>query len=231
MRRADRLFQIVQTLRTGRLTRARDLAERLEVSERTIYRDVADLMKSGLPIDGEAGVGYVMRAGYDLPPLMFTAEEIVALTTGARMVRAWGGAGMARGAESALEKITSVLPDALRDRAEGVSVHAIAKPDMTDEVRAVIDRLEAAVNDSLRIEMDYTDEAGHRTTRAVRPLGLWYWGQVWTLVAWCELRRAFRMFRLDRIRRAEAAGRFDPEPGQTLTDFYAAELARRCADT
>ena len=96
MRRADRLFQIVQKLRRGKLTTARDLAQWLEVSERTIYRDIADLMKSGLPIDGEAGLGYLMREGYDLPPLMFTEDEIVALRAGVEMVRAWGGTGMAR---------------------------------------------------------------------------------------------------------------------------------------
>ena len=110
MRRADRLFQIVQLLRGGRLTTAARLAERLEVSERTIYRDIADLQASGVPVDGAAGVGYVLRDGFDLPPLMFTRDEIVALVAGARMIRAWGGASMARGAEEALVKIAAVLP-------------------------------------------------------------------------------------------------------------------------
>lgn len=108
---ADRLFQIVQYLRGGRLVTAAMLAERLEVSERTIYRDIADLQSSGVPTDGEAGVGYLMRDGYDLPPLMFTRDEVVALVAGARLIRAWGGAGMARAAEEALTKIGSVLPD------------------------------------------------------------------------------------------------------------------------
>jgi predicted DNA-binding transcriptional regulator YafY len=99
MRRADRLFQIVQYLRGGRLLTADDLAQRLEVSRRTIYRDIADLMSTGVPIDGEAGVGYIMRSGYDVPPLMFTNDEIAALVTGARMLRAWGGLDMAIAAE------------------------------------------------------------------------------------------------------------------------------------
>jgi predicted DNA-binding transcriptional regulator YafY len=99
MRRADRLFQIVQHLRGGRLVTAAKLANHLEVSERTIYRDIADLQSTGVPIDGEAGVGYIMREGFDLPPLMFTRDEIVALVAGARMTRAWGGAAMARAAE------------------------------------------------------------------------------------------------------------------------------------
>jgi predicted DNA-binding transcriptional regulator YafY len=111
MRRAERLFRIIEKLRPGRLTTARDLAASLEVSERTIYRDIAHLIGSGLPIEGEAGVGYLMREGYDLPPVMFSEEEMVALTAGARMVAAWGGSSMARGAESALEKIAAVVPE------------------------------------------------------------------------------------------------------------------------
>ncbi len=111
MRRADRLFQIVQSLRGGRLVTARQLSERLEVSERTIYRDVADLVGSGVPVEGEAGVGYILRDGFDLPPLMFTRDEIVALVAGARLIRAWGGQDMARAAEEALVKITAFLPE------------------------------------------------------------------------------------------------------------------------
>jgi predicted DNA-binding transcriptional regulator YafY len=121
MRRADRLFQIVQYLRGGRLLTAQMIAERLEVTKRTIYRDVADLIGSGVPIEGEAGVGYVMRAGYDLPPLMFNSEEIVALVAGAGMIRAWGGASVAA-AEGALVKIEAVLPDEARARAASVPV-------------------------------------------------------------------------------------------------------------
>ena len=108
MRRADRLLQIVQYLRGGRLTTAQMLADRLEVSERTIYRDIATLQSTGVPIDGEAGVGYVMDEGYDVPPLMVTRDEIVALVAGARMLKAWGGAAMAHGAEEALVKISEV---------------------------------------------------------------------------------------------------------------------------
>ena len=100
MRRADRLFQIVQYLRGGRLVTAAQLAGRLEVSERTVYRDIVDLKSTGVPIDGEAGVGYIMREGFDLPPLMFNRDEITALVAGARLVRAWGGLEMARAAEA-----------------------------------------------------------------------------------------------------------------------------------
>lgn len=220
MRRADRLFQIVQYLRGGRLVRARQLAEWLEVSERTIYRDIADLQASGVPIEGEAGVGYILRDGYDLPPLMFTRDEIVALVAGARLIRAWGGAAMARAAEEALIKIDAVLPDRLRMRSSEVEIHAIA-PEMTPVVQERIDLLEAASTDRKCLEIAYLDADGQPSERVIRPLGLWFWGKVWTLVAWCELRRDFRMFRLDRIKTLTETGEvFRNEPGKTLRDFY-----------
>ncbi len=220
MRRADRLFQIVQYLRGGRLVRARQHAEWLEVSERTIYRDIADLQSSGVPIDGEAGVGYILRDGYDLPPLMFSRDEIVALVAGARLIRAWGGADMARAAEEALIKIDAVLPDKARTRSNQVEVHAFA-PEMTPEVRERIDRLEEAADLRKRLTLAYLDASEAKTDRTVRPLGLWFWGKVWTLVAWCELREDFRMFRLDRIAgMTETGDTFRPEPGTTLRDFY-----------
>lgn len=221
MRRADRLFQIVQYLRGGRLWTAQMLAERLEVTKRTVYRDVADLIGSGVPIEGEAGVGYVMRAGYDMPPLMFNAEEIVALVAGARMIRAWGGAQMAAAAEEALIKIEAVLPEEARARATAVPVHALYAPDLSAEVRVLIDRVEAAADGRIRLDLDYADKTGASSRRVIRPLGLWFWGKVWTVVGWCELRNDFRMFRLDRIKGIEEAGPFKPAKGQTLRDFYA----------
>lgn len=230
MRRADRLFQIVQYLRGGRLVTAETLADRLEVSKRTIYRDVADLIGSGVPIEGEAGVGYVMRQGYDVPPLMFTHEEIVALVAGARMIRAWGGAGMAAAAEEALVKIGAVLPDAARARADAVQVHALHISGLTDAARTNIDRIEDAANRHIRLDMRYADEKGAASERVIRPLGLWFWGKVWTIIAWCELRQDFRMFRLDRIVGMEEAGPFRPESGQTLRDFYATEAYRTRKD-
>lgn len=226
MRRADRLFLILQYLRGGRLTTADNLAARLEVSRRTIYRDVADLMAAGVPIDGAAGAGYLLRDGFDLPPLMFTRAEITALVAGARLIRAWGGAEMALAADEALVKIAAVLPAAERARAEAVPVHAIPRPAMTDALRTLIDRIEAAVDGHLRLTIAYRDEKGQVTTRCLRPLGLWFWGDVWTLVAWCELRCDFRMFRLDRIADCTSNGPFRPERGQTLRDFWASEAWR-----
>ncbi|MCI4663687.1 MAG: YafY family transcriptional regulator [Neomegalonema sp.] len=227
MRRADRLFQIVQHLRGGRSMTAATLAERLEVSERTIYRDIADLKACGVPIDGEAGVGYLMRDGFDLPPLMFSRDEIAALVAGARIVRAWGGVEMARAAEEALVKITAVLPAGGKRQAEQVAIDAW--PGALSEVdRRRLDQVESAIEHRLKLELAYSDADQRATQRTVRPLGLWFWGQVWLLVAWCELRSEFRMFRIDRMRRAELGAAFKPERGRTLADYYHMIEAEGC---
>ncbi len=226
MRRADRLFQIVQYLRGGRLWTADQIAARLEVTRRTVYRDMADLMASGVPIEGAAGVGYLMRDGYDLPPLMFTHDEIVALVAGARMIRAWGGAQMALAAEEALTKINVVLPDAARARADAVQVHAITRTDLSDATRALLDQIEAASNARHRLILSYRDDVGAQTARTIRPFGLWFWGSVWTCVAWCELRDDFRMFRVDRMADVRVGDRFRPEPGRSLRDFLARDVQK-----
>jgi len=196
------------------------LGERLEVSERTIYRDIADLQSTGVPIDGEAGVGYIMREGFELPPLMFTRDEIVALVAGARMVRAFGGAAMARAAEEALIKISTVLPENERARISKTEIHT---PNWVvgDTDRITIDALERAIEGRDVLRMEYRDESGRGTERDIRPLGLWFWGKVWTLIAWCELREDFRAFRIDRIATVAPSGRtFKPERGKQLADFY-----------
>lgn len=231
MRRADRLYRLVELLRGGRLTTARRLAERLEVSERTVYRDMADLMASGVPIDGEAGVGYVMRPGFDVPPLMFSCEEITALVSGARLVQAWGGAEMARSATEALDKITAVVPPELARAADATAVHAFRMPDIDGRTRQGLDTFDAGIRSSTRFAIYYRDETGADTHRTVRPLGLVFWGKVWTLIAWCELRTDFRMFRIDRIAAAEAAGPFSAEPGRTLADFYSREVPPEACDS
>jgi len=218
MRRADRLFQIVQYLRGGRLVTARDLAERLEVSERTVYRDIADLQTTGVPIDGEAGVGYILREGYDLPPLMFTRDEVAALVLGARLAKAWGGARMALAAEEALIKIEAVLPENERTRLRQTPLYA-AGFEQPDEVRAMLDRLDEAIGGRQRLHLAYNRLDGARSERTVRPLGLYYWGKVWTLVVWCEMRDDFRIFRVDRIGEPETVGPFSVERGRTLRDY------------
>jgi predicted DNA-binding transcriptional regulator YafY len=219
MRRADRLFQIVQHLRGGRLVTARTLAERLEVSERTIYRDVADLMASGVPIDGEAGVGYILRSGFDLPPLMFTRDELAALTLGARFVKAWGGATLALAAEEALVKIEAVLPEKEKRVGAETNLFAIGAG-LPDSVRQTIDRLDVAIRERRRVHVRYDALDGETSERDLRPLGLYHWGKVWTLAAWCEMRTDFRNFRADRITEiADCGDTFRDEPGRTLRDF------------
>jgi len=227
MRRADRLFQILQYLRGGRLMTSAQLAERLEVTQRTIYRDIAHLIGSGVPIDGEAGVGYLMRDGYDLPPLMFTHDEIVALVAGARILQTWGGTKMAAAAQEALVKIDTVLPEGARVKAGQVNVHSVEMPWQGGAWRGFLDQFEAASEDHRRLAMTYEDEQGAGTKRVVRPLGVWFWGKVWTAICWCELRDDFRMFRLDRVVAIEAMDRFRPQKGQTLKDFYDTKAYRR----
>ena len=220
MRRADRLFQIVQHLRGGRLVTAKTLSERLEVSERTIYRDIADLMASGVPIDGEAGVGYILRSGFELPPLMFTRDELAALTLGARFVKAWGGARLALAAEEALIKVEAVLPE--KDRHSGETNLFAMGFGLPDEVRAFVDRLDVAIRERRRLHIAYDALDGETSERDLRPLGLYHWGKVWTLAAWCELRSDFRNFRADRITDLSDCGdTFRSEPGKTLRDFVA----------
>lgn len=219
MRRADRLFEIVQHLRGRRLTTARQLAQWLEVSERTIYRDVADLLASGVPIDGEAGVGYRIRPGFDLPPLMFTFNEIDALVTGARFVESWGGPGLAQGARSALAKIAAALPADKRVALE--SARLFAPGFFIDPLPG--ERLEAArraMSERCVLQLAYRDADGRTSTRRVRPLGLFFWGEAWSLAAWCELREDFRNFRLDRIGQLDVLDeRFADEAGRRLEDF------------
>lgn len=219
MRRADRLFEIVQILRGRRLTTARYLAERLAVSERTIYRDVQDLSLSGVPVLGEAGVGYTLKKGFDLPPLMFDHEEVEALLIGARMASAYGGRELARNADRAMEKIAAVLPESRRAALDNTQVYV---PDfhIDREVAQRFETLRQAIKARRYVFIAYTTEDQRASTRELRPVALHFWGERWTLAAWCELRQAFRMFRLDRVRELELLEKnFRDEPGKTIADF------------
>ncbi|HEY9126496.1 MAG TPA: YafY family protein [Acidobacteriaceae bacterium] len=225
MRRADRLFRIVQLLRAGRLQTARGLATKLQVSERTIYRDVQDLQLSGVPILGEAGVGYTLRRDYDLPPLMFDPREITALVLGSRMVAAWGDAELASAANDALRKIEAVLTPAIRDRIDAVPIYAPGT-NLTYgagmETRRNLESIRRAIESARIIRADYADANGAATERRLRPVALHFWGQVWTVVAWCELREDFRSFRIDRFRGIHLLEeRFIPELGKRYQDFMA----------
>jgi predicted DNA-binding transcriptional regulator YafY len=220
VRRADRLFQILQQLRLRRTrTTAREIARKLGVSERTIYRDVRDLGRSGVPIEGEAGVGYILR-GFDIPPLMFTREEIEALVVGARMVETWTTEQLAGAARQALEKIEAALPERLKAEIGKSRIYAVDLRTPAN-ARAPIDAIRKAITESRRVEFGYLKEDGRASRRTVQPLGIYFWGNVWTMAAWCELREDFRNFRLDRMNGIVAGAPFDVKPGRTLDDFLA----------
>lgn len=219
MRRADRLFQIVQIIRGRRLTTAALLARRLEVSVRSIYRDVADLQRQGVPIEGEAGVGYRLGRGFDLPPLMFTRAEAQALVAAVRIAREWVDPELAAAGQQALEKVMAVLPTAQRTAAESLVV--LAPPiGLEPGVQAVLGCLREAAQGRRKARLAYRDAAELRSERVVRPLGVFYWGKVWTLAAWCEARHDFRSFRIDRIERLDVLDQtFRDEAGRTLADL------------
>ncbi len=219
MRRADRLFQIVQMIRRRRITTAAWLAEKLEVSERTIYRDIRDLQSTGVPIDGEAGVGYALPRSFDLPPLMFTEEEIEALVLGARIVSAFADSDLAHAAVSALDRIESVLPDRLRDRIDETPLFSINfghSPEVSEKLAA----LRRATREKRKIRFSYVRADGQGSERTVKPLSLSFMAPFWLLSGWCELRDDFRSFRLDRMKDVSLTDeRFVDENGQTLEDF------------
>jgi predicted DNA-binding transcriptional regulator YafY len=221
MRRADRLFQIILFLGRGRVLTAGRLAEELEVSERTIYRDVADLVASGAPIEGAAGVGYRLRPGYQVPPLMFDREELEALALGASMVRAWADPDLAKAADRALARVDAVLPDRLRRErvSDTLLAPAFFVPPATANGMAELRR---AIDLRLMARIDYRRDDGECSRRVTWPLGLVFWGTKWTLGAWCELRDGFRTFRLDRIEKLDLLpSQFPDMPGRRLKDYIA----------
>jgi len=222
MRRADRLFRLVQLVRGRRLSTADFIAQRLEVSARTVYRDIADLQLQGVPIEGEAGVGYRMRAGFDLPPLMFTRDEAQALVATVRLAQQWLDAPLAAHAESALSKIIAVLPAASQAAVQSIALYAPYGG--AAETRARLEPLRLAIEARRKVLLRYTDLKDVASQRLVRPLACLYWGDHWTLAAWCEQRSAFRNFRVDRITGLDVLDeRFRDEPGKTLADLARTE--------
>jgi predicted DNA-binding transcriptional regulator YafY len=219
MRRADRLFQIVQTIRGRRLTTAAHLAQRLEVSERTIYRDVADLQTQGVPIEGEAGVGYRLGKGFDLPPLMFTTQEAQALVAAVRIAQSWLDPALAAASVDALSRVMSVLPSAERAAAESLLI-IVPSVGLEPGTQRLLQQLREAAQTKHLAHITYRDAKDASSERTVRPLGVFYWGAVWTLAAWCEVREGFRSFRIDRIETLDVLERhFADEPDKTLADL------------
>jgi len=205
MHKAERLFQLVLLLRGGQVRTAHYLARKLEISGRTIYRDVDSLTLAGVPIDGEAGVGYRIRAAWQLPPMMFDSDEARALNLGVRMVRAWADPALKRATGRVLEKVDAVAPPEVK---ETLSERNLVVPDffVDEQVRTRMQLIRESIEVLKKLHLDYMDVNGNRSQRTVRPLALIYWGASWTMNAWCELREDFRDFRLGHRHRADRSG-------------------------
>ncbi|MCA9718327.1 MAG: YafY family transcriptional regulator [Myxococcales bacterium] len=233
MRRADRLFQLVQLLRNRRFATAETLAAELGISKRTVYRDIRDLERSGVPIRGEVGVGYQLDRSFELPPMAFTAVELEALILGARFVETWGDRELAVAARGAMAKIEAVLPEPLRRAMERAAMFAPGTRTASDMGR-FLGPLRRAIAARSKLRLAYTRADGQHSERTIRPLGLFYWGTSWSLGAWCELRRDYRNFRADRITGLEVLEEgFDADDDAiSLSDFLdtmKAENERACA--
>lgn len=221
MRRAERLFRLVQDLRSRNVTRAEDLARRFEVSLSTIYRDIAHLQGSGLPIEGEAGVGYMLRPGFDLPATTFTHEQIEALAVGLAFVERTGDTDLAAAAREVRAKIQSGLPlpeDRALSDAPFFNLHG--KPPSDPHAGL----MRAAIRQKRVVEISYANGAGPATTRRIQPLVIWTLPEGWMVSGWCELREDFRTFRADRIAAlCVTKVTFPDDPGKGLQAFMATE--------
>lgn len=222
MRRADRLFDIIQALRAAaEPMTAQALSERLEVNIRTIYRDIATLQARRVPIEGAAGIGYVLRRGFDLPPLMFTADEIEAITVGARMVRRLRDTGLQRAAENVLSKVATVLPEALR---AGIATPPhLVSIGSAKEARGIDPaELRRAIRENRKLRIRYEDQEGRRSRRIIWPLGMAYYVDAAVVGAWCEKRRDYRHFRVERILASAMLEEVFPTDGGKLLEGWLA---------
>lgn len=219
MARDDRLTTLIQILRDGRLHRAADLADRLGVSTRTVWRDMALLAATGLPIEGERGVGYILRGPITLPPLILTPAEMDALHKGLTLAAQDSDAGVARAARALAGKIATVLPPPENADPQDIFVfEGAAGP----RVAAHLPLLRRAISARQRVAISYIDLSGLESHRDIRPLALDLTGRIWTLGAYCEARGDFRSFRLDRVVAVQpTAESFPHEPGRELADLRA----------
>ncbi len=220
MRRADRLIKIVHYLRRMRkAVTANRIAEDFGICQRTVYRDIHDLMNAGVPIFGEAGVGYVIDKKYHMPPVMFDQDELEAISLGIGMVRNWTDNEFAAKAASAYEKIQAVLPDNLLNELHQLTIFsapsAAKKPWRVD-----FSEIRECIRNSQKIEFAYIDSRERATQRKVRPLALIFFGPVWLLVSWCETRKDFRSFRLDRMNKLKILpAQFKDEKDKNLNAY------------
>ncbi len=220
MRRADRLFRLVEYLKARRkVVTAKQLAEALEVSPRTIYRDIADLNASGIPITGEAGIGYMLNQNHKVQPLMFSLEEIDALMLGVQMVKSWGDKGLAQSASQAIDKLTNVLPENIQR--EISQSFLFSRPSKIEiEINIDFTGLRRATRNKNKLDFLYENEKKELTRRTIRPLCLVFFSPIWLLLAWCEKRGDFRNFRIDRIKELSILDeKFQDEKGKRLYDY------------
>lgn len=200
MSRSDRLFEIIQLLRRAKGPWTADrLAGTLEVAPRTIYRDIAALQAMRVPIEGEAGVGYLMRPGFDLPPLMFSPDEAEAIVVGLALLQRTGDRGLQRAAKSVARKIADVVPRELAAAIAQAPLH-VSGYGPRPPFGVDLEKLRAAIRAERKLLLTYRDGHGRETRRTVLPLAVFYYVEVIILAAWCELRGGFRHFRLDRIK-------------------------------
>ena len=222
MRRSDRLFDIIQRLRTtSRPTTAATLAAELEVTVRTVDRDIATLQARRVPIEGAPGIGYVLRKGFDLPPLNFTIDEIEAIAVGARMVHRLKDHKLQEAAQSVLAKVTVAVPERLRPHIADAPIYV--SPGMTPEAQgADLAEVRAAIRDSRKLYIAYADEAGRRTNRTVWPIAMAYYVDATLIGAWCELRADYRNFRVERIASSRVLEEhFDQDNGRLFREWSA----------
>jgi len=222
MRRADRLIRIVHFLRgRRRAVTAAQIAEAFDICTRTVYRDIQDLMASGAPISGEAGVGYIIDKRYYLPPITFEPGELEAIGLGISMVRHWTDARFATSADSALAKIQAVLPAPLQGALDQITTYSMTNQSTLPWTVSFSD-LRSFIHDRRKITIRYCDLRNHETRRSLRPLAMIFCSPVWLLATWCETRADFRNFRLDRIRSMTPSDTlFDDDPEKNLTAYKA----------
>jgi len=220
MRRSDRLFQIVNFMQGRRMAvTAQRIADEFDVSVRTVYRDIQDLILTGVPISGEAGVGYLIDKSHCLPPMALEVGELETLMLGAAMVSTYTDDAMAKSAKSLVRKIKTVLGEKDRQTFAGTALFA---PPSGTLIPWTVDfsALRAAIRNKNKILLDYEDKDGEATDRTVRPLAMTFWGSKWLLLAWCELRRDHRNFRLDRMASAEVLDDIFVETPETSLEYY-----------
>ncbi len=220
MNRSTRLFEIIQLLRSSRRSlTAQEIADSLEVTKRTIYRDIVALQSMRVPIDGEAGVGYILRPGFDLPPLMFTAEEVEAIAVGLSLLGRTGDPGLAKAAESVVRKISDVLPE---ENPYGLLNQTVFTSSWHTIPESVIDPglLRQAIRDEIKLEIEYRDQQEAKSTRVIQPLALVYYVDALILATWCELRSAYRHFRVDRIKQCRITDQGFKESGGMLRQSW-----------